>query len=97
LSCCGKRDQPIKVQLWPKGPKNQTQPDFKTLRINVATELAAEENKKKEEILLVPEEFHEYLDVFSETEAKCFPDERTWDHKIEMKEGFKSKSFKNYI
>src|SRR5271168_968695 len=36
-------------------------------RTNVATELAAEENKKKEGTpieKLVPEEYHEYLDVF---------------------------------
>jgi hypothetical protein len=45
---------------------------------------------------LVPEEFHEYLDVFSETKVNCFLEERTWDHKIEMKKGFKPKSFKNY-
>ena len=68
-------------------------------RMNVATELAAEENEKKEGIPieeLVPEEFHKYLDVFSETEANCFLDKRAWDHKIEMKEGFNPKLFKNY-
>ena len=43
-------------------------------RANVAPELAAEENKKKEPIPpenLVPEEFHACLDIFSETEANC--------------------------
>ena len=47
--------------------------------MNVATELAAEENEKKEGIPieeLVPENFHKYLDVFSETEANCFLDKR---------------------
>ena len=41
-------------------------------RTNVATELAAEENKKKEGISpekLVPEEYHEYLDIFDEGKA----------------------------
>src|SRR5271168_2016189 len=68
-------------------------------RTNVATELAAEENKKKEGIpieKLVPEEYHKYLDVFNEEKANRFPEERSWDHKIEMKEGFEPKSFKSY-
>src|SRR6202522_3672962 len=41
-------------------------------RTNVATELAAEENKKKEGTpieKLVPEEYHKYLDVFDEEKA----------------------------
>ena len=68
-------------------------------KINVATELAIEENKKKTEKTdkeLVPEEYHEYLDVFNEAKAAQFPESKPWDHKIEMKEGFEPKSFKNY-
>ena len=68
-------------------------------KTNVATQLATEENKKKQDKPikeLVPEEFHEYLDVFDEEKANRFPMERPWDHKIEMKEGFEPKSFKNY-
>jgi Reverse transcriptase (RNA-dependent DNA polymerase) len=45
---------------------------------------------------LVPAEYHEYLDIFSEEKAYRFPESRPWDHKIKMKEGFKPKSFKNY-
>ena len=68
-------------------------------KINIATELAIEDNKKKTEKLdeeLIPKEYHEYLDVFSEEKAAQFPESKPWDHKIEMKEGFKPKSFKNY-
>src|SRR6202522_798015 len=68
-------------------------------RTNIGTELAAEENKKKEGTpieKLVPEEYHEYLDVFDEEKANRFPEERSWDHKIEMKEGFEPKSLKSY-
>ena len=68
-------------------------------KINVATELAIKENSKKEEKTdkeLVPEEFHKYLDIFSEEKAHRFPEPRPWDHKIKMKEGFELKSFKNY-
>ena len=68
-------------------------------KVTIATELAAEENWMKEEKTdkkLVPQEYHEYLDVFSEEKAAQFPESRSWDHKIEMKEGFEPKSFKNY-
>ena len=68
-------------------------------KINVATELAIEENKKKTEKMdkeLVPEEYHEYLDVFNKEKAARFPESKPWDHKIKIKEGFEPKSFKNY-
>ena len=65
----------------------------------MATKLQAEINLKKEVLPLeeqVPKEFHEYLDVFSEEKAARFPEPRTWDHKIEMKDMFIPKSFKMY-
>ena len=68
-------------------------------KINIATELAIEDNKKKTEKMdeeLIPKEYHKYLDVFSEGKAARFPEFKPWDHKIKMKEGFKPKSFKNY-
>ena len=68
-------------------------------KINVATELAIEENKKKTEKTdkeLVPKEYHEYLDIFNKEKAAQFPESKPWDHKIKMKEGFEPKSFKNY-
>ena len=46
-------------------------------KINMATELAIKENSKKEEKTdeqLVPEEFHKYLDIFSEEKAHQFPE-----------------------
>jgi hypothetical protein len=70
-------------------------------KTNVAVELAIKESEqeKKPEITtkeLVPEDLHEFLDVFDEKQADRFPDSRSWDHKIEMKEGFQPKSFKTY-
>jgi hypothetical protein len=68
-------------------------------KTNIATELAIEENSKKidkTDKQLVPAEYHEYLDIFSKEKAHRFPKSRPWDHKIEMKEGFEPKSFKNY-
>jgi hypothetical protein len=68
-------------------------------KTNIATELAIEENSKKTDKTdeqLVPAEYHKYLDIFSEKKAHRFPELRPWDHKIEIKEGFEPKSFKNY-
>jgi hypothetical protein len=68
-------------------------------KTNIATELAIEENSKKTDKTdeqLVPVEYHKYLDIFSEEKAHRFLELRPWNHKIEMKEGFEPKSFKNY-
>jgi transposase InsO family protein len=65
----------------------------------MATKIQAEINSKKKILPLeeqIPVEFHEFLDVFSEEKAARFPEPRSWDHKIEMKEGFVPKSFKTY-
>ena len=56
-------------------------------------------DEKKENFLLteqIPEEYHEFINVFDEKEADRFPSSRIWDHKIELKEGFQPKSFKAY-
>ena len=55
-------------------------------KVTIATELAAEENQKKEEKTdkkLVSQEYHEYLDIFSKEKAARFPESRSWDYKIE--------------
>jgi hypothetical protein len=68
-------------------------------KTNTATELAIQENSKKTDKMdkqLVPAEYHKYLDIFSKEKAHRFPELRPWDHKIEMKEGFEPKLFKNY-
>ena len=64
-----------------------------------AIEFHLKHDAKKEEIPLkqqIPEAFHEFLDVFDETKADRFPEPSSWDHKIELKEGFQPKSFKTY-
>src|SRR5208282_5676190 len=70
-------------------------------KTNVAVELAIKENEpeKKSDISikeLVPEDLHDFLDVFDEKQADRFPESRPWDHKIEMKDRFEPKSFKTY-
>jgi hypothetical protein len=61
-------------------------------------ELAIKENEKKDLPVknLIPENLHNFLDVFDNNKANWFPKSDVWDHKIDMKEGFKPKSFKNY-
>src|SRR5271169_4111306 len=68
-------------------------------KMTMATEQKAMENEQKKELSLeemIPEKYHEFLDVFDEEKANRFPDSRSWDHEIKLKEGFEPKSFKNY-
>ena len=68
-------------------------------KTNLAMDMAMENNLKKKELSvteMVPPEYHKFLDVFDEQKANWFLESQPWDHKIEMKEGFKPKSFKNY-
>jgi hypothetical protein len=60
--------------------------------------LAHEHNQKKDIPIkeLVPEEYHEWLDVFNEKASERFPNSRPWDHSIDLKEGFEPKNFKAY-
>ena len=68
-------------------------------KTTLAMDLAIKENLKKDDLTdeqMIPPEYHQFLDVFSEQKAARFPESRPWDHKIEMKDGFEPKSFKNY-
>ena len=68
-------------------------------KTNITTDLAIKANSKKTEETdeeIIPKEYHNYLDVFNEEKAHRSPESKPRDHKIEMKEGFETKSFKNY-
>jgi site-specific DNA-cytosine methylase len=68
-------------------------------KTGIAMELAIKENEKKADLPvenLIPEDLHNFLDVFDDNKANRFPESNMWDHKIDMKEGFEPKSFKNY-
>jgi hypothetical protein len=69
------------------------------VKTGIAMELAIKENEKKADLLvkkLTTEDLHDFLDVFDDKKANRFPESNMWDHKIDMKEGFEPKSFKNY-
>jgi hypothetical protein len=62
-------------------------------------ELAIKENKNKTDLpveKLIPEDLHDFLDVFDNNKVNRFPESNVWDHKIDIKERFEPKSFKNY-
>ena len=68
-------------------------------KTNLAMDMAMENNLKEKELSvteIVPPEYHEFLDVFDEQKANWFLESRPWDHKIEKKEGFEPRFFKNY-
>ena len=74
-------------------PPNGTWINAKTSN---AIEFHLKHDEKKDDLPIeemIPEAYHEYLDLFSETKADQFPEPRSWDHKIELKEGFEPKSF----
>ena len=74
-------------------------PVWINVKTNLAMDMAIKNNLKKQEHTveeMVPKEYHEFLDVFSKEKAARFLESKEWDHKIDMKEGFEPKSFKNY-
>jgi hypothetical protein len=59
-------------------------------KTGIAMELVIKENEKKADLLvkkLIPEDLHDFLDVFDNNKANRFPESNVWDHKINMKEG----------
>ena len=90
----GEMNYPINVLIF-----DEEEEVWINAKTNLAMDLAIEANKKKADLKpeeIVPEQYHEYLDRFDEEKANRFPESQSWDHKIEMKEGFEPKSFKNY-
>ena len=75
------------------------EPVWINAKTNLAMDMAIKNNLTKQEKSveeMVPKEYHEFLDVLSEEKAARFPESKPWDHKIDMKEGFEPRSFKNY-
>ena len=61
-----------------------------------------EEESDKEDIIvrkteeMVPRQFHKYLKVFEKKDSERIPTRKTWDHAIDLKEGFVQKKGKIY-
>jgi len=46
---------------------------------------------------MVPRRFHKYLKVFKKKESERMPMRKTWDHAIDLREGFVPKKGKTYL
>jgi len=62
-----------------------------------------EERDKKEDLIelrtveeMVPRRFHKYLKVFEKKESERMPTRKTWNHAIDLREGFVPKKRKIY-
>jgi len=64
-----------------------------------------EEKENEEENLIelrateemVPRRFHKYLKVFEKKDSERMPTRKTWDHAIDLREGFVPKKGKIYL
>ena len=64
-----------------------------------------EEKENEEEDLIelrateemVPRRFHKYLKVFEKKDSERMPTRKTWDHAIDLREGFVLKKGKIYL
>jgi site-specific DNA-cytosine methylase len=68
-------------------------------KTRMAIKLAIKKNEKKTDLpveKLIPEDLHDFLDVFDKNKANQFAKSNVWDHKIDMKEKFEPESFKNH-
>jgi hypothetical protein len=88
-------DQDLTILFIQGEASKEMQEVWTKTRMTKSIELAQKEEGKEPKKLpeeLVLQEFHKYLSVFSEKEAGRFPERTSWDHAIELKEGFKPKS-----
>jgi hypothetical protein len=88
-------DQDLVISFIKGEPTETTKEVWAKSKMTKSIELAQKKEEKKTKRTLeelIPEEYHEYLSVFSEEEASRFPERTSWDHAINLKEGFKPKS-----
>ena len=71
---------------WEEG--NEIWLQTRVTKTMVAQQLAeaATDKKKCTWQEIVPERYHHHSKVFSEEASECFPDQRPWDHAIELKD-----------
>ena len=89
---------------WKTG--RQTKPGWQKLEEKEEKMIArlVEEKENEEEDLIelrateemVPRRFHKYLKVFEKKDSERMPTRKTWDHAIDLREGFVPKKGKIY-
>ncbi|KXN85838.1 hypothetical protein AN958_10796, partial [Leucoagaricus sp. SymC.cos] len=72
--------------------------DKLNIKTNTSQLLAQKYGNKKSDDprKIVPNDYHQYLDIFSEKKASRFPPDQKWNHKIELLPTFEAKPFLNY-
>jgi hypothetical protein len=72
--------------------KNKDLPDDSPLKTsNMAQKLAQESTKSKPKLSkeeIVPQRYHNFLDIFDEEKSNRFPPNQPWDHAIDLKEDY---------
>ena len=61
-----------------------------------ATHIAQQHNITKNIEDLIPEHYHPYKDIFEKRASERFPPQRSYDHAIELKEGFQPRNCRIY-
>ncbi|KXN88649.1 hypothetical protein AN958_06914, partial [Leucoagaricus sp. SymC.cos] len=78
--------------------KDDKEQEELNVKINTAMELVQKYTKQQSDnpLDIMPKEYHHYMNIFSDKEAKQFPPSRKWDHQIELLPSFEPKAFPNY-
>jgi len=93
------QEEELDLLRYINGDLLENEPEWIRTKITTSQNLALQHEKPKQDKAveeIVPPQFHNFLKVFDKEAADQFPTSKPWDHKIEMKEGFKPKLFKTY-
>jgi len=92
---------------WKKKREKEKRENFKKLTVKEEIERVRviEEKEEEEKDLIeirtvekmVPRWLHKYLKVFEKKESEKIPTRKTWDHAIDLREGFFPKKRGRYI
>jgi len=73
-------------------------------KMEMARVIEKKEEEEEEDLIeirmveeMVPRQFHKYLKVFEKKESERMPIRKTWDHAIDLREGFVPKKEKIYL
>ena len=88
---------------WKKQEEREEKKDRRRLTIKEKKMIARLVEEKEEDLIelratedMVPRRFHKYLKVFEKKDSERMPTRKTWDHTIDLREGFMPKKGKIY-
>ena len=72
--------------------------------VRIVEEKKEERDEEEEDLIelrmveeMIPRQFYKYLKVFEEKESERMPTRKTWNHAIDLREGFVPKKGKIYL